>query len=81
MTRQEIIDTTNEFLIDEIEVEKESIAEDSRLKDDLGIDSLDFVDIAVIVERKFGFKIKAEEMMSVQTLGEFYNYIDSKINQ
>jgi acyl carrier protein len=81
MTRQEIIDTTNEFLIDEIEVEKESIAEDSRLKDDLGIDSLDFVDIAVIVERKFGFKIKAEEMMSVQTLGEFYNYIDSKINR
>jgi acyl carrier protein len=81
MTRQEIIDTTNEFLIDEIEVEKDSIAEDSRLKDDLGIDSLDFVDIAVIVERKFGFKIKAEEMMSVQTLGEFYNYIDSKINQ
>jgi acyl carrier protein len=81
MTRQEIIDTTNEFLIDEIEVEKDSIAEDSRLKDDLGIDSLDFVDIAVIVERKFGFKIKAEEMMSVQTLGEFYNYIDSKINR
>jgi len=81
MTRQEIIDTTNEFLIDEIEVEKESIAENSRLKDDLGIDSLDFVDIAVIVERKFGFKIKAEEMMSVQTLGEFYNYIDSKINR
>jgi len=81
MTRQEIVDTTNEFLIEEIEVEKENIAENSRLKDDLGIDSLDFVDIAVIVERKFGFKIKAEEMMSVQTLGEFYNYIDSKINK
>jgi acyl carrier protein len=81
MTRQEIVDTTNEFLIDEIEVEKETIAEDSKLKDDLGIDSLDFVDIAVIVERKFGFKIKAEEMMTVQTLGEFYNYIDSKINK
>jgi acyl carrier protein len=81
MTRQEIVDTTNEFLIDEIEVENENIAEDSRLKDDLGIDSLDFVDIAVIVERKFGFKIKAEEMMSVQTLGDFYNYIDSKINK
>lgn len=80
MTREEIIQTTNDFLIEEIEVEKENLAEDSRLKDDLGIDSLDFVDIAVIVERKFGFKIKAEEMMTVQTLGEFYNYIDSKIN-
>lgn len=80
MTREEIINITNEFLIEEIEVEKDNIAEDSRLKDDLGIDSLDFVDIAVIVERKFGFKIKAEEMMAVHTLGEFYNYIDSKVN-
>ena len=80
MTREEIIATTNEFLVEQIEVEKENIAADSRLKDDLGIDSLDFVDIAVVVERIFGFKIKAEEMMSVQTLGEFYNYIDSKIN-
>ena len=80
MTKEDIIATTNEFLVEEIEVEKESIAADSRLKDDLGIDSLDFVDIAVIVERKFGFKIKAEEMMSVQTLGDFYNYIDSKVN-
>lgn len=80
MTREDITKITNEFLVEEIEVEKESIADDSRLKDDLGIDSLDFVDIAVIVERKFGFKIKAEEMMSVQTLGEFYNYIDSKVN-
>jgi len=80
MTREDITKITNEFLVEEIEVEKENIADDSRLKDDLGIDSLDFVDIAVIVERKFGFKIKAEEMMSVQTLGEFYNYIDSKVN-
>jgi len=80
MTREDITKITNEFLVEEIEVEKENIADDSRLKDDLGIDSLDFVDIAVIVERKFGFKIKAEEMMSVQTLGEFYNYINSKVN-
>ena len=80
MTRQEIIDTINEFLIEEIEIEEENIAEDAKLKDDLGIDSLDFVDIAVIVERKFGIKIKAEEMTSVRTLGDFYNYVDSRLN-
>jgi acyl carrier protein len=81
MTRQEIIEITNEFLINEIEVEQDNIAEDSRLKDDLGIDSLDFVDLAVIVERKFGFKIKAEEMTNVLTLNQFYNYIESKVNK
>ena len=80
MTRQEIIDTINEFLVEEIEIEEVNIAEDAKLKDDLGIDSLDFVDIAVIVERKFGIKIKAEEMTSVRTLGDFYNYVDSRLN-
>ena len=80
MTRQEIIDTINEFLVEEIEIEEENIAEDAKLKDDLGIDSLDCVDIAVIVERKFGIKIKAEEMTAVRTLGDFYNYVDSRLN-
>jgi len=50
------------------------------LKDDLGIDSLDFVDIVVIVEKNFGFKIKAEEMGGVTTLGAFYDYIEKKVN-
>ncbi len=80
MTREEIINTTNEFLIEEIEVNPEVIKEDASLKDDLDIDSLDFVDIFVIVERKFGFKIKAEEMTDVATLGDFYDYIEKKVS-
>ena len=46
----------------------------------MGIDSLDFVDIVVIVERNFGFKIKAEEMTGVDTLAKFCDYIESKVN-
>ncbi|HRN16647.1 MAG TPA: acyl carrier protein, partial [Xylanibacter oryzae] len=49
------------------------------LKEDLGIDSLDFVDIVVIVEKKFGFKIKPEEMAGITTLEEFCDYIQSKV--
>ena len=79
MTREEIIEITNNFLVLEIEVETE-LTEDAKLKEDLGIDSLDFVDIVVIVERHFGFKIKAEEMAGVDTLGKFYDYIESRVN-
>lgn len=79
MTREEIVEITNEFLIEEIEVEPNAISETASFKDDLGIDSLDFVDIVVIVEKKFGFKIKAEEMGGVANLGDFYNYILSKV--
>ena len=79
MTREEIIEITNNFLVEEIEVETE-LTEVAKQKEDLGIDSLDFVDIVVIVERHFGFKIKAEEMAGVDTLGKFYDYIESRVN-
>lgn len=79
MTREEIVKITNEFLVDEIEVDAEKINDNARLKEDLGIDSLDFVDIVVIVESHFGFKIKPEEMKDVQTLSQFYDYIASKL--
>lgn len=79
-TREEIISTVNNFLVEEIEVEESLLKEEALLKDDLGIDSLDFVDIVVIVERNFGFKIKPEEMANVRTLGQFYDYIFSKVN-
>jgi len=79
MTRTEIDEKVREFLIDELEIDEEKIASEALLKDDLGIDSLDFVDIVVIVERKFGFKIKPEEMAEVKTLKQFCDYIESKV--
>lgn len=80
MTREEIVEKTNRFLIDDLEVEETALDETASLKDDLGVDSLDFVDIVVIVEKNFGFKIKAEEMAGVDTLGKFYDYIYAKVN-
>ncbi len=81
MNRAEIINIVNKFLVEELEIDEELLQEDALLKEKLGIDSLDFVDIVVIVERNFGFKIKPEEMKTVKTLGQFYDYIENKINQ
>lgn len=79
MTREEVVATVNKFLIEEIEIEANLINDNALLKDDLGIDSLDFVDIVVIVERNFGFKIKPEEMKDISSLSQFYDYIESKV--
>ena len=79
MNRTEIEEKVREFLIEDLEVEEENIHPDALLKDDLGIDSLDFVDIVVIIERKFGLKIKPEEMAGVNTLQKFCDYIESKV--
>ena len=79
MQREEVIKTVNHFLVEEIEIEEDLLQEDALLKEKLGIDSLDFVDIVVIVEKQFGFKIKPEEMKTVKTLDQFYDYIASKV--
>ncbi len=79
MNRTEIENKVRDFLIEDLEVDEEKIYPDARLKEDMGIDSLDFVDIVVIVEKNFGFKIKPEEMAGVATLNDFYSYIESKV--
>ncbi len=80
MERKEIESKVRDFLIEDLEVEEEKIFPEAKLKDDVGIDSLDFVDIVVIVEKNFGFKIKPEEMAGVVTLSDFYDYIEKKVN-
>lgn len=79
MDRIEIEERVKNFLIEELEIEEDSIFPDAKLKEDMGIDSLDFVDIVVIVEKNFGFKIKAEEMVGVDTYTKFCDYIENKI--
>ena len=79
MSRQEIEEKVRAFLIDDLEIDEDKIKDDPKLKDDMCIDSLDFVDIVVIVEKNFGFKIKPEEMKGITTLKEFCDYIESKV--
>jgi acyl carrier protein len=80
MQNDDIIRKINQLLIDEIEIEETQIHPAADLKKDLGIDSLDFVDLFVIIEHNFGFKMKAEEMVEIKSLQDFYNYIAVRIN-
>ena len=80
MNRQEIEEIVKNFLIEDLELDESKIKPEARLKEDIGIDSLDFVDIVVIVEKKFGFKIKPEELTNVKLFSQFCDYIEKKIN-
>lgn len=60
-----VIDTLNEFIRDF--KKKDYIATiDSDLINDLDIDSLDTIELAFLVEEKFGIKISIDEMMDLQ---------------
>ncbi len=79
MERKEIEEKVRNFLIEDLEIDEDKITPDARLKEDMGIDSLDFVDIVVIVEKNFGFKINPNEMGGITTLSQFCDYIQTKV--
>jgi len=81
MYRKTIEEKVNNFLVDDLEIEEDKVFPESRLKEDMGIDSLDYVDIVVIVDKTFGFKIRPEEMSGMKTLNQFYDYIEGKVNK
>jgi len=79
MNRAEIEEKVRAFLINDFEIDENKIFDDARLKEDMRLDSLDYVDIVVIVEQNFGFRIKLEELRDVTTLRQFCDYIETKI--
>jgi len=79
MTLSEIQEKVKAFLVDELEIDEEKVVPEGLLKEDMGIDSLEVVDIAVLVEQQFGVKIKIEDFRDHRTFGDFCNFIHSKL--
>jgi len=77
---KEIIKKINEFLIEEFEVEPGIITPDANLRETLQLDSLDYIDLVVVIESNFGFKVKPEDFTEIKTFQNFYDYVISKVN-
>jgi len=80
MKNEEIIEKIKAFLTDEFEVEPEKITPDANLKETLGLDSLDYIDLVVVIENNFAFKVKPEDFTNISTFSEFCNYVILKVN-
>ena len=78
-TKAEVITSINEFLADEFEVDIDTIQPEANLAQTLNLDSLDYIDLVVITESNFGFKVKAEDFPGIKTFGDFYNYVLAKV--
>jgi len=78
MTREETINKINGFLIEEFEVEPDAIVPEATLKEALDLDSLDYVDLVVILEGNFGIKVKQEDFAGIVTFQNLYDYVINK---
>ena len=81
MERTEIEQKVRAFLIDDLEINEDKVFPESRLKEDMGIDSLDYVDIVAVVLSTFGIKVNIEKMKAVKTLSQFIDYLEEELKQ
>ena len=60
-------------------VKLEAVQDDATLIDDLGMDSLDAVELGMALEEEFGLEIPDEEMEKAKTVEDVVKYIEEKL--
>ena len=76
MIDPEIIAKTNEVFVKFFEIEQERLKPEAHIFTDLGLDSLDIVDLIVSLQNTFGIKIRNEEdVRNIQTIEDIYRFI------
>ncbi len=79
MKNLDVLEKINAILVDEFEVDATIIAPENNLKTTLQLDSLDYVDLVVIIESNFGVKLVEADFVQVATFSDFYALIESKL--
>lgn len=75
MTKKEIVEQTNVFLTNTLEIDSALITPNTELKRDIGITSVDAVAIATFIQKTFGCPIIMPEIKALITLQDLYDYI------
>ena len=76
MTKQEIIEKVNKVFEESFEIEKDRLLPEANIFLDLGLDSLDIVDLMVALQKSFEVNLRNEESIrNIRTLEDIYKFI------
>ncbi|MBK6275746.1 MAG: acyl carrier protein [Saprospirales bacterium] len=81
MENEEIIAKINNFFVEDFEADETSIVPEANMRKTLDLDSLDFVDLVVVIESNFGFKVKPEDFTNIVSFQDFYDYVIANSKQ
>lgn len=75
MTNEEILGGLAEIVNEVAGVDTSEVTREKSFVDDLDIDSLSMVEIAVQVEDRFGVKVPDDELANLRTVGDAVDYV------
>ena len=71
-----IQDKARALIASKMKLEEKEITPEKHLFNDLGADSLDVVELSMILEREFNVKFSEDDMANVKTVGDLYELIE-----
>jgi len=77
ISQEDIFNKIKEVLIEEFEVEEDSITLDANLFTDLELDSLDAIDLMVTLDKELEIEIKTETMQDMRTIQDVCDFVTS----
>lgn len=75
-----MLEKVREILVESLHIKGEDVIPTARLNEDLGIDSLSSIELALEIESSFNIKIEDEELMTLKTVQDVIDIINSKLN-
>ena len=70
MTREEIIARVRTVLVDSFEIPEARVTLEAKLMDDLELDSIDAIDMAVQIQEMTGVRVDEEELRNLRTVSD-----------
>ena len=75
-----MLEDIKKILVETANVDVSKVTEEATLSEDLGIDSLDSVEIVLELESAYDIKIEDEEIQNLKTVGDIMKLVESKIS-
>ena len=80
MNKEEIIAKLKDVIVEEFEVERDDLKDDAPLMKTLDLDSLDIVDMVVLIEKYLSSKLKKEDFSTMRTFGDLCEKVVENVN-
>ena len=76
-----ILEKLKELISEQMGIEADTITLESNFEEDLGVDSLDIVELSMALEEEFDIgEMSEEDLASIKTVGDLVNYLQKQLD-
>ena len=76
-----MFEKVRKIIADQLNIAEDRVTPDVRLIEDLGIDSLDTLEMLMALEDEYGIQIPNEDAQELKTVQDIVKYIESKVKK